>query len=263
MDKIDLINDINIGLSSYEISKKRNKSQTTISYWLKKYGLKTTFQSINNGYRSPNSQHFKLYKSKYECINWHECQKLYDEGLSWNDLIRIGYTHNSLYWAYKNKKLLLRSISNAQKLAWNQGKQKAEIYQTIEHRKIMSKFGGYKKNSGKCKYLEFQKNNGNIVSLQGTWEYRLATFLENKNITWIKNTKGFPYVFNNKEKKYFPDFYINEWDIFIEVKGYETEMDREKWKQFPHKLLIIKKNEINNLNEWFDHQQDKLYIKRK
>lgn len=30
-----------------------------------------------------------------------------------------------------------------------------------------------------------------------------------------------------------------------------TEKDREKWKQLPFKLLIVKKQDINNLELWF------------
>jgi 5-methylcytosine-specific restriction endonuclease McrA len=41
MNKEDLILDIESGLSSYKLSAKYNKSQTSIRYWLKKYNLKT------------------------------------------------------------------------------------------------------------------------------------------------------------------------------------------------------------------------------
>lgn len=38
---------------------------------------------------------------------------------------------------------------------------------------------------------------------------------------------------------------------FVEVKGYETDLG--KWKQFPYRLIILKKEEINNLKkELFD-----------
>jgi len=41
-------------------------------------------------------------------------------------------------------------------------------------------------------------------------------------------------------------------EIYIEVKGYQTPKDDAKWKQFPKKLLIVKKKEIENLNYWFE-----------
>ena len=38
-------------------------------------------------------------------------------------------------------------------------------------------------------------------------------------------------------------------DPYVEVKGYETDRDKAKWNQFPKKLLIIKKNEINAIRK--------------
>lgn len=38
------------GLSTYEISKATNKSQTNVRHWLKKYGLKTQNLSFSQGY---------------------------------------------------------------------------------------------------------------------------------------------------------------------------------------------------------------------
>jgi len=43
MEKEILESLINQGKSSYDISKLLNKSQTTVRYWLKKYGLKTNW----------------------------------------------------------------------------------------------------------------------------------------------------------------------------------------------------------------------------
>ena len=42
-------------------------------------------------------------------------------------------------------------------------------------------------------------------------------------------------------------------DLYLEVKGLETEKDREKWKQFPFKLAIINKEYIFNLSQFFNN----------
>ena len=52
-----------------------------------------------------------------------------------------------------------------------------------------------------------------------------------------------------KVSYYTPDFWIEELKGYLEVKGYETDLDRCKWKQFPEMLTIWKKEEIKNL-EW-------------
>ena len=52
MDKQLLINIIKSGLSSYKIAEYTGKSQTTISYWLKKHDLKTRGSNKKKGERS-------------------------------------------------------------------------------------------------------------------------------------------------------------------------------------------------------------------
>lgn len=49
MNKELLENYINKGLSTYKITKESGKSQTTVRYWLKKYGLKSLLKSFKNG----------------------------------------------------------------------------------------------------------------------------------------------------------------------------------------------------------------------
>ncbi len=48
MEKEKLLQLVNEGLSSYQISKVLEKSQTTVRYWLKKYDLKTKHLSIKD-----------------------------------------------------------------------------------------------------------------------------------------------------------------------------------------------------------------------
>jgi len=45
------------------------------------------------------------------------------------------------------------------------------------------------------------------------------------------------------------DFYIESKNVYVEVKGYETDRDRSKWLQFPEKLCIIKEKEIKQIRE--------------
>ena len=248
MTKLELQNDIDAGLSSYKISKKYNKSQCSIIYWLKKYNLKTKHSQIGLGHAE--SKRSKQ-TSKYTTINWSEYQTLYDSGISWTELSKHGISTNAISWATKNGKLKMRTAAETRKIKHNNGMYNYDVFKTPEHRKLMSQCGGDKENSGRCKHILFKKNNGDLVTLQGSWEERLAIFLEQYNIKWVKNRIGYKYTFENTDRMYIPDFYLGEFDVYIEVKGYETEKDREKWKQFPFKLFIVKKQEINNLKLWW------------
>lgn len=57
----------------------------------------------------------------------------------------------------------------------------------------------------------------------------------------------FEYNWNEAVHKYFPDFYLIDSNTYIEVKGYKTERDEAKWKNFPEKLIILQENEINEI----------------
>jgi hypothetical protein len=41
-----------------------------------------------------------------------------------------------------------------------------------------------------------------------------------------------------------PDFYVADFNAYLEIKGHETELDRCKWSQFQHNLIVWKKKEL-------------------
>lgn len=88
--------------------------------------------------------------------------------------------------------------------------------------------------------------------LQGPYEKTFAEFLDSKKITWEKNQKQFPYVYEDETKKYKPDFYLKDYDVYVETKGYETDKDHAKWRDFPHKLFIVRLAELKALEAWYE-----------
>lgn len=68
----------------------------------------------------------------------------------------------------------------------------------------------------------------NGVDLHGSWEVAYAKFLDNNNIKWQRNKDSFAYTFQGKERRYTPDFYLIDDDVYIEIKGYKTEKDDAK-----------------------------------
>lgn len=83
------------------------------------------------------------------------------------------------------------------------------------------------------------------VVLKGTWELIVAKWLDENRLFWEHEFKSFEYEWNGI-RKYYPDFYLPDFDIFIEVKGYETERDLAKWKSVPN-LVVFKLKEINQI----------------
>ena len=103
----------------------------------------------------------------------------------------------------------------------------------------------YAKNNvcGRVKTYEY---NGD--KLKGTWELKVAQWLVNQNIEYEVEPHSSYYYWNNEWRLYFPDFYIKEHDIYIEVKGYKTERDICKWNYFNGYLIILEKEQIHNID---------------
>ena len=89
----------------------------------------------------------------------------------------------------------------------------------------------------------------NGVDLDGKWELYYAMYLDEQGISWQRCIDRFPYEFEGKNHYYTPDFYLNDFKTFIEIKGYETEKDRAKWRQFPadKTLVVLKEKELKAL----------------
>jgi hypothetical protein len=86
------------------------------------------------------------------------------------------------------------------------------------------------------------------IKFQGNWELAFYKWCETNNIPCTRNTEGFKYKWNGN-RTYFPDFYLIEKDVYIEVKGYKTERDSAKWEQFPKQLIVVQKQDIMSIKK--------------
>ena len=86
------------------------------------------------------------------------------------------------------------------------------------------------------------------LKLQGRWEVDFYNWCKESNIKVERPQQGFVYQWNGA-RTYYPDFYLPDLELFIEVKGYEIDRDRAKWAAFPHKLKIIKLAEIKAIRK--------------
>ena len=82
--------------------------------------------------------------------------------------------------------------------------------------------------------------------MHSSWELSFAIWLDENNVKWTKKVASFDYFWKGANRKYFPDFYLPDFDKYVEVKGYETDRDIEKWKSVPG-LVVLKEKEINQI----------------
>ena len=86
---------------------------------------------------------------------------------------------------------------------------------------------------------------GSEVTMDSTWEVAMAKKLDELTIRWIRNDNmKLEYTtIRGRKRRYIPDFYLPDYDLYIEVKGYWTDAARHKMKDIeernPGKILIL------------------------
>ena len=97
----------------------------------------------------------------------------------------------------------------------------------------------------------YTKLDGTIVQLDSSWEEMLASRLDTLNIDWIRpgpmkwiDSKG-------RIRNYFPDFYLPEYNIFIDPKNpaaYNQQIEKVTWLKTNIKNLVflLSEDEIKN-----------------
>ena len=95
------------------------------------------------------------------------------------------------------------------------------------------------------KQSEFTRKDGTIVVMDSTWEVMMANRLNELDITWVRDPKmKLEYkTRGGRMRNYIPDFYLPDFDIYIEVKGYWTDAAKHKMKDIikrnPGKICIL------------------------
>ena len=97
---------------------------------------------------------------------------------------------------------------------------------------------------------------------QSSWELAYVVYQLEHNVNFIRNKQVFSYMLDGIKRSYFPDFYLVDEDIYVEIKGYYDNKTQEKEKQFPQdkKLQILKKAEMQPILDYVINKYGKNYI---
>jgi hypothetical protein len=129
---------------------------------------------------------------------------------------------------------LRRAFSLRTKKAWEEGK-----YEGVK--------------VGQCKWFDYEHSNGTIYKVQGTWELAFIKWLDEKNLKFTCHRGRIPYTLDGKEKNYYPDFWIDEWSSYVDVKA-------EVWYD-ENKFNAIRKNCDKEVKILFKEQLLELGVK--
>ena len=90
--------------------------------------------------------------------------------------------------------------------------------------------------------------------MDSTWEVAAAKRLDDLGVQWERDKNiRLNYLTRGKRKRYYiPDFYLPDYDLYIEVKGYWTDAARHKMKDVqernPVRILLLESlSEISEL----------------
>lgn len=145
----------------------------------------------------------------------------------------------------KQAKTFSENVKNGKTIPYWKGK-----HHSVESKEKMSeaKIKSYIDNTFHCKF--FIVNNGERdIKVQGTYERDFANFLNENGIKWDRKRLRY-----GDSHAYTPDFYISEKNIFIEVKGWMMDRDKEKYRRF-----FKERNET--VYCCFKNDMEKLFVK--
>lgn len=94
----------------------------------------------------------------------------------------------------------------------------------------------------KCKWYPVKNYIGEIIKVHGTFEKRTAEALTKLGIRWEKTKHKFSYQIDNEQHTYYPDFWLPDHKLYLEVKGW---IRPELYKEVHRKLQAVIKNGYN------------------
>ncbi len=157
----------------------------------------------------------------------------------------LGKTGSNQFIFAKKHGLKMPTVGNKGKPGSFLGK----LHTDESKRKISEKLSVNNK-GGRTKWYEVSGQ-----KVQGTWERNIALKFDEIGIIWIKlktNKDILKYIMNNKVKSYTPDFYLPQFDIYLEIKGFWWGQDKEKMKivietHTDKEIFIIEKLEYEQI----------------
>lgn len=111
--------------------------------------------------------------------------------------------------------------------------------------------GGYREGSVKS----YKSGRYDGIWFDSSWELAYYLYHKENNVNIVRCDENFPYKYEGVERRYHPDFMIN--DTYIEIKGYERPETDAKIRDFPHKLEIVRRDDMKYILEYMENKYGK------
>lgn len=243
---------------------RKNENKKLCDKCGQEYGLRNYQSHTNacNGIPKKNSlPKYQLINEKFTCICCNFIGNTRQQVTShwWRNHTPDGLQHSgggasigNIPWnkgLYKETNSVIMEASKKISSTLKEGYASGRLISTqtsLEARAATSRRMSLHNPGGKSKWFEVAGQ-----KCQGTWERNIALKFEELSIKWTKlktNKDVLEYVMDGMTKCYTPDFYLPDYDIFLEVKGYWWGRDREKMdivlNTYPDKKIVIIEKEL-------------------
>lgn len=149
------------------------------------------------------------------------------------------------------EKIRKSNKGNPKLIGKNNGMSKPTMKKHMRNVMLNKYKNGFEVKCGRAPKLDYDSDVAGKIKVDGSWELKVAIYFDRLGLKWKRNENRFPYINELKtHSTYRPDFYVYDWDCFIEVKGYQVLRDNYKWNQFPKDkvLLVWNKTELLKRN---------------
>ncbi len=94
--------------------------------------------------------------------------------------------------------------------------------------------------NGRRKNIYYEKSSGETILLESSWELEIAQFLDNLGINWIRPKYILWVDKSGKQRNYYPDFFLPDYDLYLDPKNpWVMKHDEEKMNYISTRLDIL------------------------
>lgn len=129
--------------------------------------------------------------------------------------------------------------------AWKQNSRKTcsrecQIHASVGNRTYL--------NGKRLNIYYFNKHENREVLLESSWELEIAKFLDLNEVVWIR-PKPVRYELENKSRLYYPDFYLPNFNLYLDPKNPHVILQSKSKMDIVEKLIPLVYGSLETIKE--------------
>lgn len=146
---------------------------------------------------------------------------------------RLNLSRDAIYRLLDENGLTIRSSSEARIGSKHSPETLAKMSKTASNQIL----DGTRSSHSNGKRMNVLTPNNGFLTMRSSWEKKYADFLTKNNIDYYYETKNFPL---SNGKSYVADFYLPATDEYVEIKGYLSQDQSDKYELFKQEYPNLK-----------------------